>query len=332
MSVSPEAVVAASRERVLTGVRWSSAVICPRRAVYEGLGVEGEPWSPQMLSIFRRGRFIGAAIAADIEADLIEQGRPAGVAEREVPWPAADPIGVGHADYLIVDERRIIEVVSSVGCELPRHKALQGAGYAINDPDADEATVLSIDPSSYVEKPYPLDIDGLIDDVLEIEQVVVNGIRTGEIPRRAMRPNGYDEVEGPNEHPCFECPFKRRCWSTWEPWPSVELPESMIPKLERLAALEDYLATRKKEKEPEADAERKALRAQVRARMMPGVRYSAGGIRVHFVEVAATRRFSLADAEKAGHTLPESLQAFITESGAHERWTVRRTDEEASDG
>lgn len=325
MSTSP---VPAAQERTLTGVRWSSAVICARRAVYEGLGVEREEWSAQMLAIFRRGRFIGAAIAADIEADLLDQGRPAGVAEREVPWPVAAPIGVGHADYLIVDERRIIEVVSSAGCELPRHKAIQAAGYAVNDPDADEATVLSIDPGSYVERPYPLDIDGLIDDVLELEQMIVAGIRDGEIPRRALRPNGHEEVEGPTEHPCFACPFKRTCWATWEPWPTVNLPETMGPKLVRLAELEDHLARHKKS--PDEEAERAELRAQVRARMTEGVDYTAGGIKVRFVEVAPSRRFSLTDAEKAGHTLPQTLEAFVTESGGYDRWTVRRTDEEVS--
>lgn len=312
--------------RTLTGPRASSAVICPRRAVYEGLGIEREPNTPAQEGYFRRGRFMGLAMAHDLQALLAERGRPPAELEVEVPWPKDDPIGVGHADAYVTDTLTIVEYVSSVGCDLPRHKPLQAGLYALHHPEATSAVVISVDPSSFAEQAYPLDLEGREEEVERIVDTVVRGVRDGELPERAMRQNGEGVVEGPSEWPCFDCPFRRTCWKEWEPWPTAELPDSYAPKALRLAELIDLLARYKQE--PEAEREQKELRAELRARMSPGVTYTCAGLTLRFTEVAPSRRFSLSDAEKAGHALPEHLEAFVTESGGHERWTVRRSEED----
>lgn len=305
--------------RDLTGARWSSAAICPRRAVYEGLDYPTEPLTEEQLSIFRRGRFIGAAIAHDIDCALEDADRPKGIAELEVPWGLD---WIGHADYLILDDPEIIEVVSTAGCELPQHKVVQAAGYAVFA-EVPKARVLSIDPSTFREQPYPVDVARMEEVVRRLEAMVVAGVRDGELPRRALRRDGIEEVEGPNEWPCRDCPFVPSCWKEWEPWPTAELPGSLETKVLRLVELENICAVRKEGAAPEAYAERAVLREELRARMVAGDRYRLGNVTLHFVEMPAVRRFSLADFERAGHALEGMAAEFVTASGAHERWYVR---------
>lgn len=305
--------------RVLTGPRWSSAVQCSRRAVYEGLGIAGEPFSAETLGYFRRGRLLGETFARDINDQLVEQGRPEALLELEVPWPNPETIGTGHADLFIPDEGRIVEIVSSADCDLPAHKPVQAAGYALNWPDAKAATVLAIDPSSLRDQAFPVDLLGLQDEVHEIEQEVLRGLRDGELPER---PEG---IESPSQRPCFDCPFRRECWKTWEPWPVGTLPESLNGDLLRLADLEDQISRAKKVEH--LTDERDEIRGKLRGLMVEGGQYRGGGVQVKWTEVAPRRTFRLADYEKTGHTLPPAEQEFVKESGGYDRWTVKRVEQ-----
>lgn len=302
----------------LAGPRWSSAVVCSRRAVYEGLGLPREPYSPELLAIFRRGRFIGEAIARDLSASLAEQGRPVGQPEREVPWPARDPIGVGHADYYVPDEAKIVEVVSAANGDLPAHKPLQAAGYALNDPEAQAAVVLVVEPSSFREQAHPVDLDGLADAVAAIEEAVLRGVRDGVLPERPAH------VEHPGMRPCFDCPYRRECWKTWEPFPVGQLPERLHEELVELAELEDEISRSKKIAHLE---ERRAeIRETLKGLMIEGGVYRGGGITVKWTAVAPRRVFRLADFEKTGHELPPDAAEFVSESGGYDRWTVKRKE------
>jgi hypothetical protein len=302
----------------LAGPRWSSAVLCPRRAVYEGLGYPREPDPPELAGVFRRGRFIGAAVAADLDESLREQGRPVGQAEREIPWPPETPVGTGHADYFIPDEARIVEAVSTKGCDLPPHKAVQGAGYALADPEAEAATVLSIDPNDYSERAYPLDLDGLRDEVEAIWDTVLGHLRAKAIPPRP------EHLEHPGQRPCFDCPFRRTCWAGFEPLPAPRLPERLHDDLRRLADLEDEIARAKQV--DHLTSERDEIRERLAGLLEDGVDYIGGGIRVKRTPVKGRRSFGLSAFEKAGHRLPPEAQEFVTESGGYDRWTVRREE------
>lgn len=321
-------------EPVLTGIRWSDAVICPRRAVYQGLNIPAEPYSEETLGYFRRGRILGRVIAEELAERLVEQGRPAGKAEVEVPWPAANPIATGHADYYIPDETTIVENVSNADCHLPPHKAVQAAGYAINHPTATAALVRSVDPSSYREVGHPIDFEGLRPMVEAIQAEVVAGVKDGVIPDR-FRPLrrdletgelGFgDEVESPMSQPCRDCPFRRECWKSWEPYPVGKLPEKYDADLERLAELEDKLGRVKKGLKSETD-ERDALRDKLEGMMVEGGRYRGGDVEVRWTEVAPRRSFRLGDYETAGHELPEDAKPFVSEGGGYRRWTVKRVE------
>lgn len=311
---------------ILTGPRWSSAVICARRAVYEGTGAPREPISPQLARIFRRGRFIGEAISRDIAASLEEQGRPPGEAEREIPWPRALPIGVGHADHYVPDVKTLIEVVSTADGDLPSHKPKQLTGYVLNDPEAEAGLVLSIDPTTYEERVYPIDVEGLRAEVEEIQARVVHGLKTGKLPGRAMTEAG-ELVESPTQRPCFDCPFRRTCWTGHEPYPVGQLPEKVHADLLRLADLEDRAAADARVAElPEIKEEIGAIREKLRGLLLPGADYRGGDIGIKRSEVKPSRRFSLAKAETAGHAIPDHLLPFVSESGGHDRWHIRRLE------
>lgn len=300
--------------RVLTGPRWSSAVNCPLTAVLQAQGAPEDPVSDQVAAWRKRGIAIGEAAQGSIVAELRAQGRRP-VVEVEVPWPAADPVGVGHADVYIPHERLIVEVKSRADCELDETAAVQAAGYALNHPRAEHAVVLVIDPQSGMERSFPLHLPAFVERVRAIEDQVVAGIRDGVLPERACR---Y-----PGDGPGMFCPHVSTCFAGWERPRPEDLP-GWEADLRRLADLEDQLA-----KVKDADhlvAERDRLRDALRAAMEPGNDYMAGGIRVRYVEVAGRESFSLAAARKAGHSLPEHLEAFVSTSGGHERWTVRRME------
>lgn len=298
--------------RILTGARWSSAVLCARRAVYEHADAPRDPISPRLQMIFRRGHTWGVVIREDMRRELAAQGRRLR-AELEIPWPRQDPIGVGHADIYLPDERHMIEVLSTAGdLALPAHKALQVAGYVKNHRRAENATVLVIDRATGDERAYPIDAAGLAGRVTDIEHAVIAGIRHNEMPARA--------AEHPGAHPCAGCVFNSHCWAGWAPEPPEAVPH-VATDAELLADAEDLLADRRA-----ALAAVQGVRDEIRDRLRPyiaaGRSVTAGAIDVKRT-VYARRSFSLSDYTNAGHTLGADAEAFTRESEI-ERWSIRR--------
>lgn len=300
-------------ERVLEGSRWSSAVLCARMATFQGLGTEGTPPTPEQERIFRRGRFIGDAIAADVLAMYAEEGVEA-VAEQPVPWPAKDPIGTGHADIYVPAEKHVIEVVSRKDGDLPAYKVLQVVGYAVNL-GAARASVLSIDPSTYAERAYPVEIEAFREQVEDIQSQVVAGL-DGVMPERAGA--------HPGDFPCFWCAFRKTCWDgvELEPADRLEQPEH-VRLLQRLADIEDQLPVFTN-REKELKAERDEIREALEPHITPGRETIAGGIRVKVTPVAGRTSLNLGAMGKTGHFLPENLQPFVTTGAGWNKWTVKR--------
>lgn len=301
--------------RILTGPRWSSAVLCSRQAVYQGLGTEGAKPTPQQERVWRRGRFIGEAIARDVEAVYAEAGLEV-EAEAEIPWPHRAPIGTGHADIYVPAEGEIIEVVSRKDAALPEHKALQVSGYVLNHPEATRATVLSVDPSSYEERSYPIDVESFRPEVERIQGEVVEGMSGGQMPDRAGA--------HPGDFPCFWCAFKDTCWEGVEyPDPNrIHDPDQVID-LQRLADLDDRISVGGKQVEHMKE-ERDEIRARLRPHIKDKTETIAGGISVKVTPVPGPQRFDLSAATKAGHAIPDHLTPFITVGKGYERWTVKR--------
>lgn len=310
-------------DRILQGARASSLVMCERKAVYEGIGAERRETDPSMERIFRRGRRLGAMLASEIAETLAEDGREAQL-EREIPWPYSDPIGVGHADLYIPDERHTVEIVSTSGADLPWYKPRQVAFYVLNDPEAEYGSVLSIDPSTNEERSYPVDAEDFRADLAEAVERVVRGIRTRNpgTAKRALDRNG-DQADHPSGFPCFNCPFVEPCWAGWEPEPAGALPDDLADAIAELADVEDKLARIKQH--AALEERREELREKIRGRIKLGTNYRAPGFqKVRVIEVSGRRTFALKDYETAGHRLPDVADAFITTGKPHERWYITR--------
>lgn len=311
-------------ERTLTGPRASSLAMCERRPYYEAIGAAREDVHPRQERIFRRGRRIGIMLAQEIAETYAEQDIRVEV-EREVPWPTLDPIGVGHADLFIPDDAHTIEIVSTAGADLPRHKALQAAFYSIHDPASQYATVLSIDPSTNEEKAYPVEVEGMRDELDERVERVVHALKGGMIPRRALRNDG-DQVETPHEWPCFDCPFRRTCWAEWEPAPAGVLPDHLHPLVAELAGIEDRLA--KVKALPDLEARRDEIRGLLRGHLREKADYRIPGFKkIRVSPVAGRRTFALKRFEDAGHTLPALAEEFVSTGQGHDRWTLTREED-----
>jgi hypothetical protein len=305
--------VVAADTRILTGPRWSSAVMCSRKAFYEAAEAPRRQWTKVELQRFRRGQIWEEAVVADVVDGFRQQGRRPRRQET-VAWPARDPIGTGHMDCYIPSERLVVEVVSNAGGHLPEYKCLQVAGYALNHPNADQAVVLSVDTHTGDDPVYPIDLSGLEPRVREIEQAVVGGVRSGEPPCRTCR----TPVDGPAQM----CPFVEHCFSDWE-WPSFEELLADSKDLEELADAEDDVGQLRKEL-ADAEEKRNTLRDRLRPLVPPGEEGIAGDVRIRRTVFSKTS-FSLSDLRKTGHKLPPKLDPFVKET-EQERWTVRRVD------
>jgi hypothetical protein len=299
-----------AERRQLDGARWSSAVICPRRAYYDHArtpldemprGIEGARW---------RGQVIGKAVAEEIVRHWRAQGRRPRV-EEAVPWPAADPVGIGHADVYLPSEARMVEIKTMSGMELRHEAALQVSGYTLNHPRAEQATVLVVDPLSGGEREYPIRVEALRSEVEEIEAKVVSGIRGGGIPARVCR--------HPHDEPSLICPYVSTCFQEWTP-PTLPAPQ-MAEAFRRLAEVERLMKYAKSESETLRE-DRDELRRNLAPFLEPGMDYVAGGIRVRRSMVEGHERLSLSEMRKAGYEVPAELEPFVRDIVSSERWYV----------
>lgn len=297
--------------RALTGPRWSTAAtICTRQAAYHALGHEAEPWPEHVERRFLRGTRIGRVMAEEVAATLARQGREV-ILEHEAPWPAGDPVGVGHAD-LYEPGHQVIEVVSSSDGSLPARKPLQAAGYAVHR-GVDRAVVLVVNSTTNEERILPVNVEALRPEVERIERLMVRAVRDRVLPDRPrdLTPGGW---------PCMECPFRGPCNATYQAPPFARIPGA-DNDARRLLEIETE-ARRVRRLEKDLEQERAELRARLGARMEARTDYLVGGVRLRRTPVAGRRSLAFSELEAAGHQLPEHVAAFVSEGAAFDRWTV----------
>jgi hypothetical protein len=305
--------------RQLTGVRWSAAVLCPRMAAYQGLKAPHGVHDQVTLRRFKRGNAWGQIIRDELATSLRERGeRP--VSEAEILWPAKAPVGIGHADLYRPRTRQMVEIFSTDGTGYPARKGIQVAGYAVNHRKADNASVLVVDRVTGDEASYDVDLDALEPQVRAIETAVVDALSGGELPERV--------TYAPWAWPCSECVFAEHCWADWEPVPLAQIPGA-VDDAARLADAEDAVSAARRDVKALEQA-RAAIRDRLRPLTPAGETVAAGEISLRRTEVAGRTTFALGDYQAAGHRLPRRARAFISEGAGSERWTVKRTPEEAT--
>lgn len=314
MATEIRATVAQDRPE-LTGARWSSAVVCTRRAVYEHHGAPVTPVAPEVEGWRWRGQVIGDAVQHAVVAQWRALGRRP-VAELEIPWPPARPFARAHADIWVPHERRMVEVKSAAGCVLNDSAVLQVVGQVVFHPRAQYGTVLVIDPSSGEERQYPVNVDARADEVWARVEEVRAGVEDGVLPDRVCR--------HPGDGPALMCDRVEHCFDGW-----VRPDINRLPGFGDLVrALADAEAACRREKKPPLEwvQKRDEIRARLRGVMEPGVEYVVNGWRLKRTEVAGSRAFRFTAMEKAGFALPLELEPFLTEGKGHERWIVEPVD------
>lgn len=300
----------------LTGARWSSAVVCAKQAAYQALDVEGEPYPEETLLRFGRGRRIGKAMAEEVIETLAAKGRE-GIPEYEVDW-GPEGVWTGHVDVMEIDDGepvKPIEVVSQDGLTLPRRKALQVAGYAIFL-DLPEASVLVVDRASDATKTYTFPFEPFRAEVEAIVEAVSDAYTGGTLPER------FDGA-APGAWPCMECPWRVGCFDGYTPPPAGRLP-GKGDRLARLVDLERAIkSTPRGDHVVELEAERDAIREELRGHMTPGEDYIEEGVKVRRTQVNGRRSFDFASAAAAGYEIPADLAQFVSGGKGFDKWTVR---------
>lgn len=310
-------------QRTLTGPRWSLACRtgCTRATLYGFQGAPQEPVTPELQERFDLGNDLCDRQRDREIAGLTAEGWTC-IPEAEVSWPADAPIGTGHADVFCIravdgqiEESAVLELTIE---EEIGHKCLQAAGYAINA-GATAATVVQIDRRTGRKHYTPIDVEGKRAEVEALQAAVVEAIAKGEADRVCSFP-GEAKKRG--------CPFASHCFRDWTPPETDHLMPVLDEKLLSLAEAEDAYAEAKAVYD-DAEKARKALREELRPYLPTGqdvvgaVGADASAVKVK-VSVSYRTTFSLSDATKAGHEIPERLQAFVKTSAPIEKWTIRR--------
>lgn len=309
---------------VFTGARWSSAVRCIARAEYQALGTPGD----EEALAFLRDPFARGVNAAENWVQQLERNAEAAgqvvYREVEVPWGPGG-IWTGHADAVITPDEMVLEAYHSRGGEFREEKALQVAFYARKLGPTYRAMLVALDTSEmtvdggFEMTTYPVEIEGLLDQLDFIESAVIGAYAEGRV-------DPEHKVGSSPDHPeCKSCVFRETCWADYTPPPIEELP-AMADVLDRLVMAQSNVAhmgaAYQVAKDLVAD-----LYSQVRPYVPLGETRQAGGIEIRRTPVAPRKSFRLTDYLKAGHTLDETMQPFARESeNVGERWSVKRVD------
>lgn len=317
----------------MTGVRWSSARVCARKAVYEAQDAPAREETDRERRWLYRGKSIGrdyAIFVATANNVLIhaasgqdywippnlkaESAGEAGVlAEKPVRWE----LGVGHADMFIVETGTTVEVLSSAhGDSQVESKLLQLALYVDRDPDAKNGVLVVLNPSDFSEDRLIVNPDSgrfkeLVAEANERVAQVQAGL-AGDLPGRVCR--RYTDSYG------RFCRHADHCFDGYE---TPALPMVDDPVTQDLAVR--LYELRKQEREATGTAkvvesERREVEQRLGDLLDPG-EHLVGPIKVTRTVVQPRPSFDVRAAELAGYPVPDD---FVKLVGGHERWRVDR--------
>ena len=309
----------------LTGARLSSLARCPRQCAYTALGAEGNEAGDQMQRYLARGRVFEEYVVRQFE-----QKYPGGVeTQREIPWP----LGVGHADIYVPQEKLLVEVVSTVSPAgaILGFKIEQVKLYLHFDEEAERAAVYVVNPSDLRREdllPVKLTSEDKERQLKSITEVA-----------KAMGPDGLGPPTPDYMPACVadspdDCRFGHMCsytdlaWADWEPPAAEDVPEEAVELLMRLAA-KDRAYKAAEASTSGVKHERDEIREALLPLLQPGVEYVAGGVSVKLTQVKGRETFRLAPARTAGAITPgleEALQPWINVGEPSVRWNLTVDD------
>lgn len=302
-------------DRDMTGARWSSAVICPRKAVFEHMQVpEDEGDDPRAAGWKLRGNLIAQAVRTQIIDMMKAEGRRPQF-EVEIPW-GIPTVGVGHADIYVPHRHTVVELYTSVGLEIHPRKVLQCAGYVIHHPRAKFGELLIVDPLTGEDRTVPIDAEAHRETVESIVAQVSAGVHDGVIPDRVCK--------HPADGPTMFCDKVGYCFAGWTETPLERVGREFEQLADELLDLTERRGLAGKE-----DAANKARVDEIKnllAEVIPpdGTARAIGPISVQRTHVPGSTKMSMGDIKKAGVQIPEQLEPFVKHTAGYDRWTVKR--------
>lgn len=334
---NPEQAAVEPSETPAPKIRWSSAVNCPRKAVYEAQGApRREPWQKELNINFR-----GHSVERDV-IDLIAQANcetcrsvvdqglrslnhPGCYLERQpkIKWPG----GYLHPDAVILEPRTPIEILSSVNLkpELVDRKKRQLAGQIFYDHEAGDMGLLIIaNPATMDMEQIPFHLDHeWITRVLAVTDEALTALETGTLPERVC--------EKPADAIGHFCPFEEHCFEGWEPEPLPEINTSQAAAL-----VGQWYSIRKTERTYESHIKQlRRGRSDVEAELaampefaQPG-EYLVGGVKLRREDRRGTRTFNFDRAERDPRIPQELLDEFTKIGRPSTRWEVSAVTHEA---
>lgn len=309
--------------RKLSGPRLSELSRCPRMVAYRALGAVAEEPTDEQRRYLSRGQLFGVYVAEQYAA---KYGKANVLREVEIEWPLDDPIGVGHADVLVVPERLIVEVFSTVtvGGASVKPKIEQARQYVRFSPDADLGAVHVVNPADLSrERAFPVILTD--EDTARIDQKVLDvraAIAGGPLPDRVC--------QKPGEAIGRFCPFAETCFEDWEEPPLIELgPEHA--DLARAAYDVDRACKASTAAERLHKGERANLLELLADRVPAGQDVVCGQVKLRRSEVAGRTTYDVGLAIEAGVVDGEALEPFKTVGRGHDRWRLDLLDPVASE-
>lgn len=303
----------------LEGARWSSAVICPRRCVYEANEVEPSDDLPQaLIDIFWRSTVLGNAYQTKYVAE-----NPGWVAEVEAPWgtdPAlGGPIGIGHIDLGNEAASKGIEV-KVLAAKIPKHAYLQITGY-MRFKNWDYGEIHSIDPVNGKVTVTPVDLSHFAEEADAILRTVEESLKLQTLPERVCNNPGSWQARG--------CGFRTKCFLGWVS-DELELDDPEAPvesvaeqSLQSLVSVNQEIRDARRHLQS-LEGIRDHLREEVKD--LPRGRWVkfGDGMEVRITPVAGSASLSVSRMREAGWDVPPELQEFVSEGRGHERWTFKQ--------
>jgi len=207
--------------RELTGPRLSQCAVCPRAAALQAKGVPGAEPSRRMRNLWTRGNlfsYLGLLTLRErYDEDDIER-------EREVPWAVNGINGVGHADFYIRSERRIIEFKSSTAPDDVAERAItQAKLYLLFDEEAESAGVHIVNPSDLeFEQMIPVVLtDPDRQQLTSLLESVAEAVNGGPLPPCSQGSPSACRNSG--------CLWSEHAWDGWEaPEPTTLEPNDLV--------------------------------------------------------------------------------------------------------
>lgn len=300
----------------LTGLRWSSARDCTRKAAGETLdGIEARAFTDREARILFRGKRI-----EDDYADWLAREHPDWTLERqrEIVWP----LGTGHVDIHAVEPGLFLEVLSSGSASqaMIESKLVQLAGYMEHDAAAAGGVLVILDPSDFSEQRVPLargtrTYQELAGEVARRVAELEAWRTTGELPARVCRK--------PSDAIGHFCRIAEWCFRGWEP-PTLD----EIDRPEVVDWAGRWAATKHAERAAAAvlrdlEEARKAVEGELDGLAVPAGEWQAGPWQIRRTHV--TRRPTL-DARKVEAALGEVPAEWWKPGAEYDRVEVKRAD------